>query len=221
MPKLKSKKTVTNENKTLKDAIKETNKSIKAENKRRRELGKRINDAEIEELIPIKKAVNKGYDGFKLANDFGFFDIVRVVSFDYYSMDDDDLDEHKYHWDRFYRTTAIPLKYLSLNMPVDTTTQVNHINRKLSRTQNPLKRKKLKEERKVLEKGFDDRETRDYFLMFYAETLDGLTNESVHIAASLENKGYVLRLSPIKKLEVFNKFSNAYTNKEMLTENFV
>lgn len=209
------------EDQDLKTAIKETNEQIRITNKKRRELGRKITFAPMEDLIPIKKAVNRGIDGFELQNNFGFFDIVRVVSFDYSAMDDDDLNMHIFYWDRFYRTTAVPIKRLSLNMPVDTSQQIIYYNNVLARTENPLYREKIIQEIEELRTGFEKRQTRDYFLIYYAEDIDSLINESAHITASLEERGYVTILSPITKLQVFNKLSNPYSYKEMLTEDFI
>ena len=206
--------------KELRTAIKETNKAINAANKKRRELGRQITFAPMDQLIPIKRAVNKGIDGFEYQDKLGFFDIVQVVSFDYSAMDDDDLSMHIFFWDRFYRTTSIPFKRLSLNMPVDTTQQIAYYKNIMNRTVNPLYRQKIKKEIEELRTNFDKRQTRDYYLFFYADDLDSLINESAHISASLEERGYVLRLTPIKKLQVLNKLSNPYSYKKLLTENF-
>ena len=208
------------EDKELKKEIKKTNKSIELANKNRRELGKKITFAPMEELIPIKRAINKGIDGFELCNNMGFFDIVRVVSFDYSAMDDDDLNMHVFYWDRFYRTTAVPIKRLSLNMPVDTTQQIIYYNNVFNRTKNPMYREKIIQDIEELRTGFDKRQTRDYFLFYYAEDIDSLINESAHISASLEERGLVSELTPIMKLQVMNRLSNPYSNKKMLTESF-
>lgn len=214
-----SKKKQKEEDKELKKTIKETNQQIKLNNKKRRELGRVIEFGRMDELIPIKKAVNRGHDGFEFTHNQGLFNIVQVVSFDYSAMDDDDLSMHVYHWDRFYRTTSIPIKYVSLNMPVDTAQQIANKTAILNRTDNPLYRNKLKKDIEEL-KGFEGRQTRDYYLMYYANDYDSLINETSHILASLESRGYIVTLSPIKKLLLFNKFSNPYSYKEMLTENF-
>ena len=205
----------------LKTAIKETNKNIKAVNKKRRELGEQITLLPMDQLIPIKRAINKGFDGFEYQDKLGFFDIVKVVSFDYSAMDDEDLNMHIFYWDRYYRTTSIPLKRLSLNMPVDTTQQIIYYKNILNRTKNSLYREKIKKEIEELRSKFEKRQTRDYYLFFYADNFDSLINESAHISASLEERGYVMRLSPIKKLQVLNKLSNPYSCKTMLTEKFV
>lgn len=207
------------EDKELKASIKEINNNIRITNKKRRELGRQITFAPMDELIPIKKAINKGEDGFQYRDNLGFFDIVRIVSFDYSAMDDEELAKHIFHWGRFYLVTANPLKRVSLNMPVDTTQQIGYYKKLLQHTDDPLKRQKIKNEIMELE-SFDDRQTRDYFLFYYANDLDSLRNEYAQIKASLEEKGYAIRLSPIRKLQVLNKLSNPYSYKEMLTENF-
>ena len=207
------------EEKELKEAIKETNKNIKRQQKQRRELGQQINFAPMEDLIPIKKAIDRGNTGFEYKNNLGCFDIVRIVSFDFSALDDEELAKHIYHWGKFYLITATPLKRISLNMPVDTTQNINYYKQLLDNEDNPLKRATIQ---KMIDElnSFEGRETRDYFLVYYADDLDSLKNESAQISASLEDKGYVLRLTPLKKLQVLNKFSNPYTNKIMLIDKF-
>lgn len=208
------------EDKELKEAIKETNRNIKNRQKQRRELGKKINFAPMEELIPIKKAIDRGETGFEYQNKLGFFDIVRIVSFDFEAMDDEELAQHIYHWGRFYLITPNPLKRLSLNMPVDTSQKIKYYTELLERTDNPIKRETIIKMINELKTSFEGRETRDYFLVYYADDLDSLRNEAAQISASLEDKGYAVKLTPLTKLQVLNKLCNPYTNKDMLTENF-
>ena len=217
---LRKRKEQSSEKKQVNQAIQETNENIKEFNRKRKELGEKITFAPMDELIPIKKAVNKGKDGFELINNFGFFDIVKIVSFDYSAMDDDDLSMHVFYWDRYYRTTANSFKRLSLNMPVDTTPQIQNYKKRLRRAPKPLYQEKIKKNIEELKTKFEDRQTRDYYLIYYAETKDKLLNERAHIMASLEERGFVICISPIRKLEVLNKLSNPYSNKTMLTENF-
>lgn len=208
------------EEKEVKSSIKTINNNIKSNNKKRRELGKMLTFTPMDELIPIKRGINKGIDGFEYQDNLGFFDIVKVVSFDYSSMDEDDLNMHIFYWDRFYRTTSNSIKRLSLNMPVDTTLQINYYKQVLRRTDNPLYRSKIEKEINEL-RGFENRQTRDYYLFYYADDLDSLMNISAHISASLEDRDYVIRISPLKKLQILNKLSNPYSYKNMLTESFI
>lgn len=208
------------EEKAVNEGIKQYNKNVEANRKTRRELGKKIEFGPMEDLIPIKRAVNKGIEGFELRKDFGFFDIVRVVSFDYNTMDDNDLNMHIHNWDRYYRTTSVPIKRLSLNMPIDTSQKIARLKERLEHEDNPLYREGIEKEIKELQIKFEGRQSWDYFLIYYAKDLDSLMDERVHITASLEEKGYVITLKPLQKLRVLNQLSNPYSYKKMLEENF-
>lgn len=164
------------------------------------------------DLIPIKRFIGTGSDGFEYENNMGFFNVFKLGSFDYYSYDDTEVMEHIYLWDKFYRTFANDIKLIAINMPVNMLSNIKFYLHKYSRTNNPLYRKQIAEYVREFRDDLRDREVKDFYLYIYAETYDELMKINARVEAGLCSEGLAFSIDAQQKINMYRKFSNPFNN---------
>lgn len=165
------------------------------------------------DIIPIKKEVDEGETGFELVNNQGFFNLFRILSFDYSSQLDEDSAKHCLIWDKHYRTFLNDEKLIAVNMPIDFSKNIQFDNHKLSKTTNPYYQEVLLDSQYDYTVRLRMRETKDFFLYVYAETYDELVKVNARIKATVCYNGLVQEISFEEKKDVFKKFSNPYNRQ--------
>ena len=191
-----------------KDKADKKPKSQKAENKK---ILKKIELSTLD-LIPIKRKVDGGKTGFELINDLGYINLFKIVSFDYLSATDEELMEHIYTWDKFHRTILNSIKFISINMPVDMTSNIRFFLRKYNAVKNPLVRAQIKENIDEFRNQLRDRETKDFYLYIHSETYDDMVKQNAKIKAGMESTGFVYEISAEQKKDVLTKYSNPFNS---------
>lgn len=191
-----------------KDKVDKKPKSKKSENKK---ILKEIELSTLD-LIPIKRLVDGGKTGIELTNDLGYINLFKIVSFDYLSATDEELMEHIYTWDKFHRTILNSIKFISINMPVDMTSNIRFFLRKYNAVKNPLVRTQIKENIDEFRNQLRDRETKDFYLYIHSETYDDMVKQNAKIKAGMESTGFVYEISAEQKKDVLTKYSNPFNS---------
>lgn len=184
----------------------------KAENKK---IKKKIELSTLD-LIPIKRLVDGGKTGIELTDGMGYINLFKIVSFDYLSATDEELMEHIYTWDKFHRTILNSIKFISVNMPVDMTSNIRFFLRKYNAVKNPLVRIQIRENIDEFRNQLRDRETKDFYLYVYSETYDDMVKQNARIKAGMETSGFVYEITAEQKKDVLKKYSNPF-NRSIIT----
>lgn len=167
-------------------------------------------------LIPIKKKIGDGSIGFELENGIGFINIFKLMSFDYFSFDDAEVADHISIWDKFHRTFANDNKLISVNMPVDMTSNIKFYLQKYKTTSNPLYKSQIAEYLKEFMEDLRYREIKDFYLYIYAETEDELIKANKQVEETLCATGLAYIVSVEQKKNVFKKYSNPFSGSSIV-----
>ena len=165
------------------------------------------------DLIPIKNIVDDGETGFEYENNMGFCNYFKIHGFDYISATDEELLEHIYVWDKFFRTNYNDCKYIAINMPVDMVSNIAFYSRKFNKTKNPLYRSVIQRNLDEFKNKLKNRETKDFYLYIHSESYDDMVKQNAKIRAGLGISGLVSEISLEQKISVMRKYSNPYNGK--------
>ncbi|MYL43966.1 hypothetical protein [Virgibacillus salexigens] len=158
------------------------------------------------EIAPIIDITANGY--FQLNHNEGYFEMVQLTSQDIYSLNESDKDKNIYTLAYFFQWYLNDVKFLPLNFPVDTSTQQQHIRRKLDKTIKKEYRLLLEQKLKELQFIEKERTNREYYLFIYADDEYTLTSRINHIERLLSVVLPVIRLNEEKKINILYKLFN-------------
>lgn len=140
-------------------------------------------------------------------------DFLAIQSKDLNSMKDYDLEFDIARFIKIYRTYAGDLKIITLECPLDTTTQISYINRLVHKTQNPICNEDLEREKEALAFIKNEKHVREFFLMFFSKNKREHKENMLWLKASAKDL-----LSPIaleKKVQILYKICNFNNNIAM------
>lgn len=209
--KKKQTKNIIDDTSSKKDLKKSEKEKVKSEKKHKKSFAKKI-EKRTSDLIDTKEKVDDGYTGFKYYNG-GYVNIFQVVPYDYQSATDEELMLHINAWDKLYRTCGNSMRIISINMPVDVSSQLMFYKHKYNSIKNPNYRQRLAQEIECFENDFKDRESKEFYLGVFADNYEAMLNLNEQIISSLCDKKLVIEISPVKKIEVLSKFGNPYNTR--------
>lgn len=209
--KKKQTKNIIDDTSTKSDTKKLEKEKVKAEQKFKKSFAKKI-EKRTSDLIDTKEKVDEGYTGFKYYNG-GYANVFQIVPYDYQSATDEELMLHINAWDKLYRTCANDMRLISINMPVDVSSQLMFYKHKYNSIKNPNYKQRLIQEIECFENDFKERESKEFYLGVFSDSYEALLNLNEQIISSLCDKKLAIEISPTKKIEVLSKFGNPYNTK--------
>lgn len=165
-------------------------------------------------IIPIKGLVDDGETGIELKNNLGYINLFKIESFDYLSMDDQELIEHIYSWDKFLRVHKDDIKWFAINMPINMSTNISFYTRKYNECKNPLYKDLIVRNINEFKETLRSRESQDFYLYCYGATYESIVKINASVRSGICRSRYVTEISPNTKVSVLRKFSNPYNTMD-------
>lgn len=195
--------------------VKNVDKKIEKEEKPKKRKPKVIPNCF--DYLPIRKYEDK-LDCFTL-KDNKYLDIVKILPRDLANMSEDDINRNIYYLIKAFKTIGDDLKFISMNFPLDTSTQREFLERKLEKSNNVQKKwlNRQIDELVLSETGVD---TRQFFLMYFADNEDKLLKSKRNVFDALSNGSFKLveEMSKLEKINIIKKLNNMNTHISIFEE---
>lgn len=161
-------------------------------------------------LLPLRYYSDES-EAFVMS-DGSFLDILSVRTKDRKNLKDEEIKYYIYRYTKFYKQYEGDLKYISMNFPVDTSSQRKYMNNYSKKTLDKNRQKWL--ERKIAEfNNLDDVvNRREYYLMYFAKNKEELIkNRSIIKNFSIGRNNLFLAIEATEKFQVMKKLLNMNT----------
>lgn len=156
------------------------------------------------DLIPIRRVYNN--QCFE-THDGQLIDLYQIESKDIYSLNDQEIDMHLYQFQLFQRQFLDDYKLISMNFPVNTSSQQGYLHHVLRRTTDRNRRfflEKELERQEFLEK---TQVNKEYYLMIFANDSRGY-NDQIRLINGFHS-GFTIRPIELeKKKKILSKMMN-------------
>lgn len=161
-------------------------------------------------LLPLRYYSDES-EAFVMS-DGSFLDILSVRTKDRKNLKDEEIKYYIYRYTKFYKQYEGDLKYISMNFPVDTSSQRKYMSNYSKKTLDKNRQKWL--ERKIAEfNNLDDVvNRREYYLMYFAKNKEELIkNRSILKNFSIGRNNLFLAIEATEKFQVMKKLLNMNT----------
>lgn len=161
-------------------------------------------------LLPLRYYSDES-EAFVMS-DGSFLDILSVRTKDRKNLKDEEIKYYIYRYTKFYKQYEGDLKYISMNFPVDTSSQRKYMSNYSKKTLDKNRQKWL--ERKIAEfNNLDDVvNRREYYLMYFAKNKEELIkNRSIIKNFSVGRNNLFLAIEATEKFQVMKKLLNMNT----------
>lgn len=161
-------------------------------------------------LLPLRYYSDES-EAFVMS-DGSFLDILSVRTKDRKNLKDEEIKYYIYRYTKFYKQYEGDLKYISMNFPVDTSSQRKYMSNYSKKTLDKNRQKWL--ERKIAEfNNLDDVvNRREYYLMYFAKNKEELIkNRSIIKNFSIGRNNLFLAIEATEKFQVMKKLLNMNT----------
>lgn len=171
---------------------------------------KKTRKADEKHLLPLRYYSDES-EAFVIS-DGSFLDILSVRTKDRKNLKDEEIKYYIYRYTKFYKQYEGDLKYISMNFPVDTSSQRKYMSNYSKKTLDKNRQKWL--ERKIAEfNNLDDVvNRREYYLMYFAKNKEELIkNRSIIKNFSIGRNNLFLAIEATEKFQVMKKLLNMNT----------
>lgn len=160
------------------------------------------------DMVPVVRYL-ENQDCFELKGK-KYIDLVRVVSKDLEHVDDDEIEYAVMKFAKFYKVYPDDIKYISMNFPCNTDEQQSYLKHKIKGTKNLIIKQRLEMKLEQLEQVNKTVVEREFYIMFFAESLEAIYKNRNAIFQTL-NSGYLKLVEPMsqeKKIKILFKMNN-------------
>lgn len=169
---------------------------------------KEIVQKTILDLIPIVR-YNTDFDCYEMVGDT-YMDILQFQTKDLNSTGTDDREYDKGRFEKLFKILGEDCKIISLNYPCSTMSQQKYMEKKIQSTNNKQYLYWLEKSKKELEWLADHKTSREFYLMYFADSLDNQQKNKMTILNSLDTgmEGLICEISAEKKHNILYKLAN-------------
>lgn len=163
---------------------------------------------ETEKLLPQRyyDKVNRSY----VLKDGKYMDIYQIQSKDLTTASDDEVEYDNLKFCKFYRLYENDIKIVVMNFPCNTKEQQEYLTRQMNRTTNVVFKEFLK--RQIAELIWIEKKTttREYYMMFFAKSLDELedTRRTIKTTLHTGRDGMIMEIPDEKKHQILYRMTN-------------
>lgn len=139
---------------------------------------------------------------------YGTMDILQLRSKNLYALNEQEMvREIRGLW-KFFRSYSPDIKFMALNLPVNTLIQQQYIDHRIGQTQNPVYLYYLKQKKWELQLLEKNRVNREYFIFIFAKNAQSLLDRKRSVKKKLQANLAPSEISLEKKISVLYKMSN-------------
>ena len=158
------------------------------------------------DLLPFVK-YNDKEDCFEMKNG-GYMDLLEIRTKDLATASDDENDLDILCILKLLRTFSNDIKIISLNFPTNTKAQQQYVQHKIDNCRNEIFKRILETKLEELQFIESNKTDREFYLMFFSDTLNQHIDDLNVIFKSLNSRNLVMQLSKEKKLQIIYKLNN-------------
>lgn len=139
-----------------------------------------------------------------------YFDIIKINTKDLINANDNDIEFDIMKFARFYKRYSDDLKIVSMKFPCSTDIQQENIRKKIKKTKNQIFIIELEKKINELIDIERNQMVKEFFLFYYADTLEILLKNRSLIKKCLYGNGFsmVQEISKQKKIKILYKLNN-------------
>lgn len=164
--------------------------------------------AQVPSLIPI---VDYTEEETFLDGKGGVIDILQIRCMDLNAAKEYDVMLDVYSWSWLYKSYAGDMKVVTMNYPVDTYTQISYMDHLIGRTENPVFRMHLENEREYLVSAHEKYDAREFYLMLFSDNAQQHRKNLNRVESHLGRSGQVEKIRFTKKVQILRKLNNMNT----------
>lgn len=142
---------------------------------------------------------------------YGFMDLYQIQTKDVHALSESDVQRHIYSFISFLRSYSEDFKILSMNFPVNTTTQQIHIERNLKFTTNPIAKKFLQRKLDELIYLEQNRFDKEFYIMIFGSNKEEIEDRERVLYLNQNVAFKVEEIELEKKLKILFKLNNFNT----------
>lgn len=159
----------------------------------------------ITELLPIVNITD--FNAFTDKNG-GIVELMQINTRDLFSAKVEDVEYDMGCWSLLLKTYMNDLKIIYMGYPVEVTSQVAYIEKRLSKTKNPIFRKELEGEKQELIQAHKENLAKEFYLMIFSKDQKEYNSNMNRIYAILGRAGIINFLPLPKKIQILSKMQN-------------
>ncbi|MGQ9024144.1 hypothetical protein [Bacillus sp. NMCC4] len=202
LPKLKKKTKKSLEKK----AVTSKQKVLKEKKKRNQKLS-----YSIVELMNERDITDEGY---VVLSDGNYAEILQIEGKDVHSRNEEETAIDISALAQFYRSHHQGVKIISMNFPVNTTIQKNHVNKLIEKCDNEKFLKQLHRKKSELETIESKRNNREYFLELFSNSKETLESKVINAKRILSRSLMIHEININKKIDLLYKLNNLNSKVE-------
>lgn len=175
---------------------------------KKKEKAKGIVRQETDKLLPQRyyDKINRCY----LLKNEKYMDILQIQSKDLTTASDDEVEYDNLKFCKLYRLYDRDMKFVVMNFPCNTKVQQEYLTRQMNRTSNVVFKDFLK--RQIAELSWVEKNTttREYYMMFFADSLEELEDGRRTIKTTLHTgkDGLIMEIPDEKKHQILYRMNN-------------
>lgn len=161
------------------------------------------------DFIPI---IDIDYDNECFVTKTGYLDLLKFNCKDIHSLDEDNLNYDFHFFSTFFKLYPDDVKIISMFYPTDTSSQINYIDYKMDKTNNPIFLDVLETKKEELINLYENRYEREFYLMIFAKNKSDYIKNKQTIETCLCSSQLAENLNIDKKLQILFKINNMNTS---------
>lgn len=125
------------------------------------------------DVLPVKGILDETEGGFIRLKD-GYMDILQLGGYNLMGMEQSEISEIVHLYEALSLLYVLPYKVVSMNIPIDTSSQQRYYRKQLNKTTDEVKRYRLNESLSEMEVFNEDSNNKEIFIFIYGKTIEEL-----------------------------------------------
>jgi len=153
-------------------------------------------------------------EGYIVLSDGNYAEFLQIEGKDVHSRNEEETAIDISALAQFYRSHHQGIKIISMNFPVNTTIQKNHVNKLIEKCENEKFLKQLHRKKSELETIELKRNNREYFLELFSTSKETLENKVINAKRILSRSLMIHEINMNKKIDLLYKLNNLNSKVE-------
>lgn len=175
---------------------------------------KKINQKLSYSIVDLMNERDITVEGYVVLSDGNYAEILQIEGKDVHSRNEEETAIDISALAQFYRSHHQGVKIISMNFPVNTTIQKNHVNKLIEKCDNEKFLKQLHRKKSELETIESKRNNREYFLELFSNSKETLESKVINAKRILSRSLMIHEININKKIDLLYKLNNLNSKVE-------
>lgn len=175
---------------------------------------KKINQKLSYSIVDLMNERDITDEGYVVLSDGNYAEILQIEGKDVHSRNEEETAIDISALAQFYRSHHQGVKIISMNFPVNTTIQKNHVNKLIEKCDNEKFLKQLHRKKSELETIESKRNNREYFLELFSNSKETLESKVINAKRILSRSLMIHEININKKIDLLYKLNNLNSKVE-------